>query len=289
LQYHPIPCARADYDRLCKKHKITPTKADVKAIKRIIGPVGAHPAIRHRFEVALLFFLPRSAIEFNGDSLLIGWVEPDVDGHLMQDVRYTPSEFGESPLSYDDGDGLPPMHYPGRSICDKWHPVIRDIVNPKFNKSRCVQYAYFRACIQANVPPPSIEDSRSTPHDSASTSSVTSDRDGPHRDTRIAPQIFPAPDRHQSSSVVDLTASDDEVVIKHEVIPASTPINHVQGPSIQVEERVQAFRDKLDKKDVKEIQQILEKQLPSWIRELAEDVLQKKMLKELELAESYLL
>jgi hypothetical protein len=89
--------------------------------------------------------------------------------------------------------------------------------------------------------------------------------------------------------VVGLTDSDEEIVIKHEVIPASTPINHVQAPSVQVEERVQIFHDKRNKKDVKQIQQILEKKFPSWIRELAEDVLQKKMLKELELAESYLL
>ena len=89
--------------------------------------------------------------------------------------------------------------------------------------------------------------------------------------------------------MVDLTGSDEEVVIKTEVPTTVTAIQHIQTHRTQVEDKIQAFRDKLDKKEVEELEQMLEKELPSWIKKLAEDVLQKKMLKELELAESFLL
>lgn len=42
------------------------------------------------------------------------------------------------------------------------------------------------------------------------------------------------------------------------------------------------------KKEVEDLEQMLENDLPSWIKKPAEDVLQKKMLRELELADSFL-
>lgn len=92
-----------------------------------------------------------------------------------------------------------------------------------------------------------------------------------------------------SLPIVDLTGSDAEVDIKPEARLAPVTVNHARSQSAQVEAKVQAFREKLGKKTVEELEQMLEKQLPSWIKKLAEEVLQKKMLEELELAESLLL
>jgi hypothetical protein len=152
-----------------------------------------------------------------------------------------------------------------------------------------VQYAYIEACIkllQAAVPPPSIERSRSAPIDLATTRLAALVPNVQHQENTIIPQVLAAPSGRRTSSAVDLTGSDEEVVIKPEVTSAS--VDHIQAPDIRLEEKIQAFRDKLDKQEVEELQQMLEKQLPSWIMKLAKDVLRKKMLKELDLAESYL-
>lgn len=178
------------------------------------------------------------------------------------------------------------------SACAEWHPVIVDIVDPDKNKNRIVQYKYFDACIkllQATVPPPSIERSRSAFNGSASRTLATLNSNGPHQKPSVPHHVYPAPGGHQTSSTVDSTGSVEKVPIKREVPSVSASINQIQAPSTQIDERIKAFRDKLDKKEVEELQQMLEKQLPSWIKKLAEDVLQKKMLRELDLAESYLL
>jgi hypothetical protein len=185
--------------------------------------------------------------------------------------------------------------------------VIFDIVDPNVNKSRIVQYAYFKACVkilQAVVPPPSIVSLRSAVVDCAS-SSATLILNGPHQEPSSTPQGSPAPSGRRIPHMVDLTGSDESIAIKSEETSASAPINHKPAPNTQMEEKIQvfrgklnenevgekiqAFREKLDKKEVEELEQILEKQLPSWIKKLAEDVLQKQMLRELELAESLLL
>lgn len=288
--YRAIPYARANFDRLCRKYGTIPTPADVDAIRNTIGPVSVQNAIQHRFEAALLFFLPRSAVQFDEDSLLIGWMYEN-DGRTKREVWYRTSTVGRSPLCHVPG-GVPTMLYsPKGSPCDEWHPVIFEIVDPNENKNRLVQYAYFKACIkllQAAVPPPSTEYSLSAPVDLVSTNSATLSLNGLHQEPLMTPKATPAPEGRQNSSTVDLTGSDEEVVIKSEAITTSTPINHTQTPKTQVEGKIQAFRDKLDKKEVEDLEQMLENDLPSWIRKLAEDVLQKKMLRELELAESFL-
>ncbi|KAH0284468.1 hypothetical protein M436DRAFT_81380 [Aureobasidium namibiae CBS 147.97] len=291
--YHAIPHARASYDHLCKKHRTIPTPADVDAITRIIGSVSSQALIRACFEPGLLFFLERSAVRFQSGSLLIGWVYA-FEGHdrVEKEVWFKPPIPGESSLCHVPEAYDASMYSPkGRSIiCDKWHPVIFDIVSPNENKGRTLQNTFFRACIkllEADVPPPSVERSGSTL--SASTNSITFNPNGPHRKRTTTPGATPAPSGSETSVTVDLTGSDEEVVIKTEVPTIATAIKQIQTHRSQVEDKIQAFRDKLDKKEVEELEQMLEKELPSWIKKLAEDVLQKKMLKELELAESFLL
>jgi hypothetical protein len=170
------------------------------------------------------------------------------------------------------------------------------------------KYAYLKACIkvlQAVVPPPSIVSLRSVIVESVS-SSATLLLNDLHQEPSSTPQGSPTPSGRRIPNIVDLIDSDEEVFIKSEESSASVPVNHIPAPNTQVEEKIQplfhkhlkkngvkekiqAFREKLDKKEVEELEQMLEKQLPSWIKKLAEDVLQKKMLRELELAERLLL
>lgn len=288
--YRPIPLAQANYDRLCQKHGIVPTAAEVDAIRSVTGAVSIQSSIRVRFETALLFFLPRSAVQSEQGALLIGWVYEN-DGQVKSEVWFQPAPVGGRSLCHVPG-GPPYQPKEGSSTCDEWHPVIFDIVDPTENKNRIVQYAYFRACIklmEAPVPPPSIERSGLALNGSASTNSITNNLNGPQQEPTITPHATPASSSREKSVIVDLTGSEEEVIIKSEETSASTPLCHTQVPLTQIEARIQAFRDKLDNKEVKELQQMLDKQLPSWIRELAEDVLQKKMFRELELAESLLL
>lgn len=220
--------------------------------------------------------------------MLIGWVYAfEDDDRVEKEVWFKPPKPGKSSLCHVPEAYDASMYSPRRKsiICDKWHPVIFDIVSPNQNKERTLQNTYFRACIkllEADVPPPSVERSGSAL--SASASPARLDLNGPH-----PKPATPVPSGSEDSVMVDLTGSDEEVAIKTEVPTIATATNHLQTHRTQIEDKIQAFRDKLDKKEVEELEQMLEKELPSWIKKLAEDVLQKKMLKELELAESFLL
>jgi hypothetical protein len=137
--YRAITSARANYDRVCGKHKIIPTPTEVDAIKSAIGPASTLHAIQVGFEAALLFFLPRSAVRFEEGSLFIGWVYKD-DGQTKREVWFKPHAHGYSLYHVPSGQWstryAPPKD---SSTCDEWHPVIFDIVDPNVNKSRIVQ------------------------------------------------------------------------------------------------------------------------------------------------------
>lgn len=153
---------------------------------------------------------------------------------------------------------------PDDDICDEWHPDIFDIVGWDDTAIQFLQYAYFRSCVRilgATVPLPPMEDPTPTVNDPALT----------------------------DSNMVDLTGSDEQVDIKPEDAPIPSKVSQLLYAT--VEEKVQAFREKLENKEVDQLKQMLEKksELPSWIMDIAKEVLREKMLKELELAESLLL
>ncbi|KAH0031555.1 hypothetical protein KCU78_g2792, partial [Aureobasidium melanogenum] len=235
-QYTIIPFARPRFRNLCETHGVTPTSLDVEAIKRVIGPESTASGVANRFEAALLFFLPKSAVEFEEDSLLIGWAHQD-DGTKRQ-IWFMESASRRGSLYYLPGGPHNLRHSPEGSICDEWHPVILDILDPDNGTNRSLQYAYLRACVkllQAAVPAPSIEDPR--------------------------------------PALNNATAE-----------PAQTL-------DAQVQERIRSFRERLGEMEVAELKLMLDNQpgLPSWTQELAKEVLQKKMLEELTLAENYFL
>ncbi|KAH0360883.1 hypothetical protein KCU65_g9088, partial [Aureobasidium melanogenum] len=261
-QYRIHARAQAQYDRLCEKYGLSPTADDVAVIKRVIGPVNTRANVGGQFEAALLFFLRKSNVQFQQGALLIGWIWKTHGGKLDVWFKITAGEKGGL---YHLPAGSPgSRYYPEGEICHEWHPDILDVVGWDKDAVRLLQYVYLRSCIrilQANVPLPSLEDSRPSIDDSAPT----------------------------DLDVVDLTGPEEEVDIKREATPTNT--ENTQVLDAVVEERVQVFREKLENKEVNELKQMLEKQseLPTWIMDLAKEVLRKKMLKELELAESLLL
>lgn len=288
------PHAQAQYDLLCGKHGLSPSADDVEAIKRVIGPVNIRATIGGQFEAALLFFLPKSSIQFEHGALLIGWIQKD--NGLKLDVWFKISTGGKGGL-YHLPAGLPESrsrYYPDGDICGEWHPAILDIVGWDSNGNRLLQYTYLRSCIrvlEATAPPPSIEGSLSTFHGSVSTSSILINSTSHDEEVQIQPGPTATPVGPPTSPAVDLTGSNGETTTKlgAKSPPAAADFNHRRVQSTQVEARIQAFREKLVNKEVEVLEQMLEKQLPSWIKRLAEEVLQKKMLQELDLAESMLL
>ena len=139
------------------------------------------------------------------------------------------------------------------------------------------------------MPPPSVENSSSSDHSSTALSSTPISPTSHSDEVQIRPGSTAAPVDLSTSPIIDLTGSDGEATIKLEARPPSASVSHGRVQSTQVEARIQAFREKLGKSTVEELEKMLENQLPSWIKRLAEEVLQKKMLKELEAAESLLL
>lgn len=287
-QLRTNPHAQERYNHLCTTHGSSPTSDDVVSIQRTIGTVSTGSKRVNRFEPALLYFLRRSAVQFEAGALLIGWTRIS-DGSRMQ-VWFRVAEEG---TLYPLPSGPPySRYYPGEVTCDKWHPVIADIIDPEKCIYRLLQYAYLHSCIkllEATVPPPSIENQGQDSDDAAA--AFTND-----------------------TAIIDLTDSDDEITIKPELEPdlsqvapqeqdPSSPvvarepaispvhINDNQHLAAQLEQKMQAFRNKLESKDVTELQELSEKQpeLPKWIMKLVGEVLQKKMLEDLEMAESYFL
>ncbi|KAH0158063.1 hypothetical protein KCU67_g7663, partial [Aureobasidium melanogenum] len=289
-QYRVNHHAQAQYDRLCEKHGLGPTADDVAAIKGVIGPVNTRFTIGGQFEAGLLFFLPKSKVRFEQGALLIGWVQEKHEP--KQEVWFKITAGDKGGLYRLPAGSSGSRYYPGGSICHEWHPDILDIVGWDKDAIRLLQYAYLKACIkilQATVPPPSIEGSQPAIHSSASTDSTAIDSTVPDEEVESQRESAAAPIGPTVSPVVDLTGSDSEATTKLEASPRPAYVDHGLTQSTQVEVRIQAFREKLRNKEVEELEQMLEKQLPSWIKKLAEEVLQKKMLEELDLAESMLL
>ncbi|CAD0013937.1 unnamed protein product [Aureobasidium pullulans] len=245
------PHAQERYNHLCTIHGSSPTSDNVVSIQRTIGTVSTGSKTINRFEPALLFFLRRPAVQFEAGALLIGWTRIP-DGSRMQVWFRVAKEGTLYPLPSGPPDS---RYYPGEVTCDEWHPVVADIIDPEKCISRLLQYAYLH----------------SYPDDA--TAASTND-----------------------TAMIDLTDSDDEIAIKPELEPDLSQVApQEQDPSSPIVARdpviSPAFRNKLEGKDVTELQDLSEKQpeLPKGIMKLVGEVLQKKMLEDLEMAEGYFL
>ncbi|KAG9688232.1 hypothetical protein KCU95_g12083, partial [Aureobasidium melanogenum] len=235
-------------------------------------------------------FSQKSSVRFEQNALLIGWVQEDNGPKSQVWFKLHANDKGSL---YHEPAGSPWSRYcPDDDLCDEWHPDILEVVGWDSDAIRLLQYAYLRSCIkilQANVAPPSIESLQPGSQSSASTESAALDSTS-HGEQMKSQRKSPAnPIGPTTSSIVDLAGSGEEATTKLEPSPSLASVDHGKTQGTQVEARILAFREKLANKEVEELEQMMEKQLPSWIKKLAEEVLRKKMLEELDLAESMLL
>ncbi|THX53777.1 hypothetical protein D6D11_04352 [Aureobasidium pullulans] len=93
-------------------------------------------------EPALLFFLPMSSLQYEMDSLLIGWIDQS-DGS-KKGIWF--KLFENYPRVYNQcGGPTGSLHTPGRYVCDEWVPALDEVL-------------YLDELIlRSKIPPPSIE------------------------------------------------------------------------------------------------------------------------------------
>ncbi|KEQ94268.1 hypothetical protein AUEXF2481DRAFT_697720 [Aureobasidium subglaciale EXF-2481] len=194
------------YDSLRVSHGITPTVAEVQHLKDVILSIGHS---RHnKIEPALLFFIPRSALKFLQDTLLIGWIE--APGYPRAEAWYKFS--GKSNVYAKPGAPRGSLYTNLDPLCDVWCQALDDVLVLDEIEDRAVQYAYFAAVVailRADPPPPSFED-----HPASDT--VAQHRTSPVKVRRSSMLDAPRSSRkkrrlvkrEEAFPIIDLTESD---------------------------------------------------------------------------------
>jgi hypothetical protein len=161
---HIKTCVLDHYQLLCAAFESAPTVAQIEEISLSAGTHKSAYVDRH-FEYALLYFLQRSAIVFEEDTLLLGWLH-NPNG-AKQEIWYKLDDTNEAKNSsrlYSQR-GAPSgsghwARYP-KPLCDEWHPSLAAICTPSICDSREMRYAYLTSTVRlmrVSTPPASIED-----------------------------------------------------------------------------------------------------------------------------------
>lgn len=157
------PCILQHYKQLCATHGAAPSAPEIEEIRLAAGtPKGKQAA--SLFEHALLYFLPRSAVVFEQDTLLLGW-SVQSDGS-KQEIWYklNDNKVNSSSRLYRQCGGPRGSDHQVKTsdpLCDEWHPSLAAICAPVIRDNRYLRYTYFSATVRlmrANPPPASIED-----------------------------------------------------------------------------------------------------------------------------------
>lgn len=158
---HIKPCVLDHYKQLCATHGTAPTAAQIDEIRLAAGTFKCRKT-SSLFEPALLYFLPRSAVVFEEDTLLLGWsYQPD---GTKQEIWYKLNDSGNTNLSSLSSQRGAPQGYQVKSadsICDAWHPSLAAICAPVIRNNRYMRYAYFTATVRlmrTDTSPASVED-----------------------------------------------------------------------------------------------------------------------------------
>jgi hypothetical protein len=157
------PGVLGHYVQLCAAYGTVPTTAQILDIKLAAGAQNDR-YVERRFEYGLLYFLLRSTIVFEHDTLLLGWLHQS--NGTKQEIWYKLDETRGrkhfSRLSYQRGAPRRSEYKSAGDICDEWHPSLAAICVPSIRSDPRLRYAYFTSTvrlIKASPPPPSIEDS----------------------------------------------------------------------------------------------------------------------------------
>jgi hypothetical protein len=154
------------YNQMCAAHGTQPTSLEVRKITEAVGPIpnSNRLSVIACFRYDLLYFLPRSAVVFKDNTLLVGWIHHR-DG-TKQEIWF---RSGIKSLLFSECGAPPGSVYsprPKRRLCDEWHPPLKQlfkVLAPGQSNYRRIQYAYLAAVIrfiQAGPDLPCIENAR---------------------------------------------------------------------------------------------------------------------------------
>lgn len=194
------------YDKLCKSRGVTPTVHEVQMIRKSIEALSKNKL--SFVEPALLFFLPMSSLQYEMDSLLIGWIDQS-DGS-KKGIWF--KLFENYPRVYNQcGGPTGSLHTPGRYVCDEWVPALDEVLYLDECQSRTVQYAYFATILvilRSKTPPPSIENRLSLNHKQLDGENRRLSSIGNLRETKSRRRRRLV--RASEIATIDLTGSDSE-------------------------------------------------------------------------------
>jgi len=137
-------------------------------IEEIKSAAGTHKDLRVMkvFEYAILYFLPRSAVVFEEDTLLLGWIrQPDgTKQEIWYKLHDSNADYTMSRVYLQRGapQGLVHKIKATDHICDEWHPSLTAICAPVIRANEHLRYAYFTATVRlmrASRTPASIDSS----------------------------------------------------------------------------------------------------------------------------------
>ncbi|TIA78953.1 hypothetical protein D6C76_03790, partial [Aureobasidium pullulans] len=300
------------YDKLCKSHGVTPTVHEVQMIRRSIGALSKNKL--SFVEPALLFFLPMSSLQYEMDSLLIGWIDQS-DGS-KKGIWF--KVFENYPRVYNRcGGPTGSLHTPGRYVCDEWVPALDEVLYLDECQSRTVQYAYY-------ISDPEIENSTTIHREQTfAKQEIVVD----WQSKRDEKQKEKTPCESKRVATIDLTGSDSEQDVEPQSElkpePTSSPLRRSgaqprhfstltqlepKPPSPEnqyttslrmkrkIKEKMTERRRKLQLHPPIKISPLKSHNrrrncgrcLPSWIEELVREELDQKTLRELKSAKNWL-
>ncbi|KAH0385601.1 hypothetical protein KCU92_g3302, partial [Aureobasidium melanogenum] len=313
------------YEKLCAAHGTRPNEAQVARIKLAVDPV-SHFVRARGFQYALLYFVPKSALVFEQDTLLLGWIHQANGSRAKLWFRHDGIKTQVS-LTKGAPEGSTCRINRNQPLCDQWHPSIGTVFEPWLGggrSTRGILYAYLAATIKLTInnhqrtsfedyvrtadDEEIVEDDTSAVTTSRSTKGTANRRKRLHAQRVVeseqssdddmtvlrsplqsAPRVrlsVPAEQTH----VVDLTKSDCEEDVKTESCAAPPLTLHNETRSnATAEDKIQELRRKMQSRTVAEINSVLAEKsglLPSWIEDLIRGELEKKMLRDLQTVEN---
>ncbi|KAI5243313.1 hypothetical protein E4T42_07386 [Aureobasidium subglaciale] len=288
------------YDSLRVSHGIIPTVAEVQHLQDVILSIDHS---RHsKIEPALLFFIPRSALKFVQDTLLIGWIE-----HLAW-YKFS----GKSNVYAKPGAPRGSLYTNLDPLCDVWCQALDDVLVLDEIEDRAVQYAYFAAVVailRADPPPPSFEDHPASDTAARHRSQILTRSSRKKRRLVKREETFPIIDLTESDTGEAVTLEPHSALRSHQHpfqvanqinrdVESSAHEGEDQNLASQVEpdtnlkiaQEEQELRQILQNKEVTELESTLacnSGQLPKWIESLAKEEVQKKKLHDLAMAKDW--
>jgi hypothetical protein len=195
------------------------------------------------FRYDLLYFLPRSAVVFKDNTLLVGWIH-QIDG-TKQEIWF---RSGIKSLLFSECGAPPGSAYsprPKRRLCDEWYPSLKqifEVLAPRQSNYRRIQFAYLAAVIrfiQAGFDLPCIENARKT----APKTRASIQRDMAAKASSENKAIVSSPERTliQEHDIEDAATEEDFITDQYETTmnPEMTVADSTQRTRIQSEESLE--------------------------------------------------